>query len=148
MTLGAVTISFYLVALAVCITTLLTATPVYADRRLTIINLCPEAIPIYINGELQGNGAEVPSGESIERTFPDSWNGLVYTNANAPNSPGNSGVGTTRVGFENTGGYYYLIKDPSQFNIGVNVVPDLDAVCSPLSSAPHFAYQTSPFSTA
>lgn len=105
-----------------------------AALQLTITNNCPTAIPIFINGAAQTTAADraadypsVPPGHSIVRTYEDTWSGLVYTNGNAPGSPGNSGVGTTRVGFINQPGYYYIVKDPQEFNTGVQVLPDTPA---------------------
>ncbi|TFK18778.1 ricin B-like lectin [Coprinopsis marcescibilis] len=89
-----------------------------ADREFTISNSCPDPIPVYINGESQG---VIEPGQDINRTVADDWTGLIFTNFRAPG--GISGLGTTRAGFVNQAGYYYLVKDPSNFNVGVAVLP-------------------------
>lgn len=124
----------------------------YSARQITIVNNCPTPIPIFINGAAQAADiaaeADYPSlapGQSISRTFEDSWDGLVYSNANAPGSPGNSGIGTTRVGFINQPGYYYIVKDPTSFNTGVQIVPDTPAgggFCSRLTCNSQYCANT------
>ncbi|KAG5637604.1 hypothetical protein H0H81_003996 [Sphagnurus paluster] len=98
---------------------LLAVSGVFADRKYIIKNSCPSAVKLYINGEAQGS---IPaSGGSFGRTFPDTWSGFIYTDANGGNK---SGAGTTRAGFYGQSGYYYMVVDPAYFNVGVKITPD------------------------
>ncbi|RXW19364.1 hypothetical protein EST38_g6502 [Candolleomyces aberdarensis] len=95
---------------------------VTADKTFNIANGCPNAITIYVNGESRGS---VAPGAAIVNTVADNWTGFIYSNVNAPG--GNTGAGTTKAGFVNQAGYYFIIKDQSNFNTGVSIVPSASA---------------------
>ncbi|KAF8060691.1 G-X-X-X-Q-X-W domain-containing protein [Lyophyllum atratum] len=101
---------------------LLAARPllVRADRQYTIKNSCPAPITLYINGEAQPDFLP-PSGGTAHRTFPDTWSGFIYTDANGGN--GENGAGTTRAGFYGESNYYYIVLDPNYLNVGVRITP-------------------------
>lgn len=65
-----------------------------AVRQYTIVNECPTSIPLYVNGASQGT---IGSGGNITRTYPNSWDGVMYTSANGGNQ--NAIFGTSRAGF-------------------------------------------------
>ncbi|KAF9457289.1 G-X-X-X-Q-X-W domain-containing protein [Collybia nuda] len=90
---------------------------VQAARRYNIVNNCPSTISVFINGNGQG---PVPSGDTITRTFNNNFSGLIYSNANGGSS---SGSGTTRAGFYGPDDYYYIVKDSTNFNTGINITP-------------------------
>ncbi|KAF5342539.1 hypothetical protein D9611_001229 [Ephemerocybe angulata] len=91
---------------------------VAADRTLNIINSCPSSITVYVNGESAGSLA---TGATVTKSVADDWSGFIYSNVNAPE--GNTGAGTTKAGFVNQAGYYFIVKDTSNFNTGVSIVP-------------------------
>ncbi|KAJ2934090.1 hypothetical protein H1R20_g3004, partial [Candolleomyces eurysporus] len=113
-------------------------TLVTADKTFNIANGCPNAITIYVNGESRGS---VAPGASIVNTVADNWTGFIYSNVNAPG--GNTGAGTTKAGFVNQAGYYFIIKDQSNFNTGVSIVPSASAVRD--LSQDTFTLSTHPF---
>ncbi|KAJ2918185.1 hypothetical protein MD484_g2219, partial [Candolleomyces efflorescens] len=98
------------------------STVVTADKTFNIVNGCPSAITVYVNGDSRGS---VAAGATIVNTVADDWTGFVYSNVNAPE--GNTGAGTTKAGFVNQAGYYLIIKDQSNFNTGVSIVPSVSA---------------------
>jgi hypothetical protein len=67
---------------------------VHAARQYLITNKCPKPITLFINGESQGT--LTANGGSTQRTFDNTFSGLIYTDANGGNQ---NGVGTTRAGF-------------------------------------------------
>jgi hypothetical protein len=69
---------------------------VTADKTFNIVNGCPSAITIYVNGDSRGS---VAAGATIVNTVADNWTGFIYSNVNAPD--GNTGAGTTKAGFVN-----------------------------------------------
>jgi len=69
------------------------STTAVAERIFTIRNRCPQSITVYINGQTQGLLA---MNDFKNRTFEDSWSGLIYTDSNGGNA---NGAGTTRAGF-------------------------------------------------
>lgn len=69
-------------------------TLVLGVREYIILNQCPSAITLYINGESQGSLAA--NGGSTTRELIDNWSGFIYTDANGGNQ---NGTGTTRAGF-------------------------------------------------
>ncbi|KAF9523124.1 ricin B lectin domain-containing protein [Crepidotus variabilis] len=90
---------------------------ILCERLVTIVNQCPDAIPLYINGQSQGTLAR---GGTIDQTYPDNWTGLVYTTAN--NGEAN-GAKTTRAGFYGQTNYYYVVKEQAAMNTGISIVP-------------------------
>ncbi|KAF5376989.1 hypothetical protein D9615_007348 [Tricholomella constricta] len=101
---------------------LLAASGTLADRKYVIKNSCPSAIGLYINGV--GQGPLAAAGGSVTKTFNHNFSGFIYTDANGGNQ---NGAGTTRAGFFGDNGYYYIVVDPSYFNVGVKITP-LDRV--------------------
>ncbi|KAF8148280.1 ricin B lectin domain-containing protein [Crassisporium funariophilum] len=92
---------------------------VLAVRQFTILNRCPQPIALYINGQTQGT---LEANTGTNRTFEDTWSGLIYTTANAGNA---NGAGTTRAGFYGETNYYYIVKDPNHLNTGVSILPQV-----------------------
>lgn len=66
-----------------------------ATRIITILNRCPSAIPLYINGQSQGDPLPARTG-ATNRTYEDTWQGLIYTTAGGGES---NGAASTRAGF-------------------------------------------------
>ncbi|RDB27191.1 Extracellular exo-alpha-L-arabinofuranosidase [Hypsizygus marmoreus] len=88
-----------------------------ADRVYKVVNRCPEDIPLYIGGELQGN---LPAkGGSVTKTLSD-LPGFFYTTANGGNV---NGAGTALAGFYGNDDYYYLVVDPAHMNTGISITP-------------------------
>lgn len=79
--------------ISVLVASLLT-TQVLALRHYSIVNSCPSAVTLYINGESQGSLAA--NGGTTTRDFNNTWSGLIYTDANGGNK---NGTRTTRAGF-------------------------------------------------
>ncbi|KAJ3511872.1 hypothetical protein NLJ89_g3855 [Agrocybe chaxingu] len=96
---------------------ILSSTAALAERLVTIVNRCPQTISVFINGQTQGL---LTPNEATNRTYEDTWAGLIYSTTN---EGGANGAGTTRAGFYGQTNYYYLIRDPSNFNTGVSIVP-------------------------
>ncbi|RDB27190.1 Endo-1,4-beta-xylanase A [Hypsizygus marmoreus] len=90
--------------------------PAHAVHQYIVTNRCPQQIPLYIAGELQGNLAA--NGGSVTKTYPGPA-GFFYTSANGGNA---NATGTTRAGFFDDG-VYYLVIDPSHFNTGLSITP-------------------------
>ncbi|KAF8147701.1 G-X-X-X-Q-X-W domain-containing protein [Crassisporium funariophilum] len=90
-----------------------------AARRYNIVNNCPLAINLYINGENQGSLASYGAGQTT-RDFPDGWSGFIYSDFNQGNA---DGAGTVRAGFYGTSNYYYVVTDPNWLNVGVGISP-------------------------
>ncbi|TEB31534.1 hypothetical protein FA13DRAFT_331828 [Coprinellus micaceus] len=74
--------------------------------------------PFSFSGESQGS---IASGATVTKSVPDDWSGFIYSNVNAPE--GNTGAGTTKAGFVAEAAYYFIVKDSSNFNTGISVVP-------------------------
>ncbi|KAF9456845.1 ricin B lectin domain-containing protein [Collybia nuda] len=87
-----------------------------ATRKYSIVNSCPSAVTLYINGESQGLLAA--NGGTTTRDFPNTWSGFIYTDANGGNQ---NGAGTTRAGFSSN--YYYMVADTQGFNTGISITP-------------------------
>ncbi|GLB36890.1 hypothetical protein LshimejAT787_0311770 [Lyophyllum shimeji] len=98
------------------------STGVLADRQYVVKNSCPTTVALFINGEPQGPLAA--AGVTIQKTFPNTWSGFIYTDANGGNQ---NGSGMTRAGFHGDSNYYYIVVDPAYFNVGVRITP-LDRV--------------------
>jgi hypothetical protein len=70
---------------------------VQANRYYNIRNKCPSDITLYINGTSQGT---LPaSGGFVQKSFPNDFDGFIYTDANGGDA---NGSGTTRAGFYGT----------------------------------------------
>ncbi|PPQ71556.1 hypothetical protein CVT24_006437 [Panaeolus cyanescens] len=89
-----------------------------AGRLFTIVNRCPEAVSALVNGVSQGL---IQQDGVMNISFVDNWSGMIYTTANGGSS---TGAGTTRAGFFADAHYYYIIKDASNFNTGVSIIPN------------------------
>jgi hypothetical protein len=114
----------------------LLATQALAVRKYSIVNSCPAAINLYINGESQGSLAA--NGGTTVKEYPNTWSGFIYTDANGGNQ---NGAGTTRAGFYGEvhiaswvtfpsltpirvqSNYYYIVVDPQGFNTAVSISP-------------------------
>lgn len=72
----------------------LSATKALAATHYNIINACPSAITLYINGASQGLLSA--NGGITTRDFEDNFSGVIYTDANGGHSDGTS---TTLAGF-------------------------------------------------
>ena len=72
---------------------LLSVVGVGAERIYTIKNKCPATIKVYSGGHPRGT---IPTGRSITKSFPDNWDGFIYTNANGGTVKGSK---TTKAGF-------------------------------------------------
>ncbi len=72
---------------------LLSVVGVDAERIYTIKNKCPATIKVYSGGHPRGT---VAAGRSITKSFPDNWDGFIYTNANGGTVKGSK---TTKAGF-------------------------------------------------
>ena len=64
-----------------------------AGRTFNVLNLCPQSISVYINGE---KNASLSSSQAINLTLEDTWSGLIYTTANGGSG---SGKGSVKAGF-------------------------------------------------
>ncbi|KAF8890494.1 ricin B lectin domain-containing protein [Infundibulicybe gibba] len=92
-------------------------------RTYTFVNLCPQNATLFISGVQQGSLAA--NGGSSTQVLPQTFSGLVYTDANGGN--GASGAGTTRAGFFGNNGDYYFVVDANHFNTGVRITPNTTA---------------------
>ncbi|KAG9222069.1 hypothetical protein CCMSSC00406_0008054 [Pleurotus cornucopiae] len=106
--------------------------PALADRTFVINNACPSDVPLFINAQSQGI---IPHGRNVTKTLPSDFSGLIYSTAN-----GGSGTGrlVTSAGFHLDNGYYYIVKDETHFNMGVEVSPHAatsNGFCPQLSCA-------------
>ncbi|KJA17545.1 carbohydrate-binding module family 13 protein [Hypholoma sublateritium FD-334 SS-4] len=90
---------------------------VNAERIYTIKNKCPVTIKVYSGGHPRGT---IAAGRSITKSFPDNWDGFIYTNANGGTVKGSK---TTKAGFYGETDYYYVVKDPKLFNVGISITP-------------------------
>ncbi|PPR04288.1 hypothetical protein CVT26_004075 [Gymnopilus dilepis] len=89
-----------------------------AGRTFNVLNLCPQSISVYINGE---NNASLSSSQAINLTLEDTWSGLIYTTANGGSE---SGKGSVKAGFIGAANYYYIVKDENM-NTGLSINPNV-----------------------
>ncbi|KAF8997605.1 ricin B lectin domain-containing protein [Cyathus striatus] len=101
----------------ISLVSLLAVTPALA-RQYNIRNWCPSAINVYLGGKLQKNLA-VNGRLSLNLTDDE---GFFYTDANRVGTSSNG----TRAAFklEKPYGYYYMVTDPNNFNVGMSIEPD------------------------
>ena len=103
--------------------------------RYIITNKCPRAVDVYVADQKVGR---LPNGRSITTQPVGQFNGWIYTDANGGFADGHE---TTKVGFRadvriskiliecqlvltrHQTGYYFITKDPDNFNVGVSVAP-------------------------
>ncbi|KAJ8514806.1 hypothetical protein ONZ45_g7709 [Pleurotus djamor] len=85
------------------------------DRALYINNLCPTDITLYISAVPQRS---IPRLSSVSMIVPNNYSGSFYSSTNG-------GMGTGRLAteavFRLENGYYYILKDPTHFNMGVSI---------------------------
>ncbi|KAF5328757.1 hypothetical protein D9619_011623 [Psilocybe cf. subviscida] len=105
---------------------------VAAERIYTIRNHCPATVKLFINGKSRGL---IKREATVTKAFPDNWHGYIYSDANGGRAKGGR---TTKAGFFGETSYYYLLKDPKGFNMGISVQPSVNATngfCPSLSCA-------------
>lgn len=91
---------------------LLSVVGVNAERIYTIKNKCPVTIKVYSGGHPRGT---IAAGRSITKSFPDNWDGFIYTNANGGTVKGSK---TTKAGFygEVRSGYTTAVGIPDSLS--------------------------------
>jgi hypothetical protein len=76
---------------------------VQAMRQYNVLNKCPSAITLYINGTSQRSLSA--NGGFIQNIFDNNFEGFIYTDANGGNQ---NGTRTTRAGFYGNVGIFHL----------------------------------------
>ncbi|KAL4265377.1 Carbohydrate-binding module family 13 protein [Pleurotus pulmonarius] len=88
-----------------------------ADRTFIINNACPSDVSLFMDGVRQ---SILAPGAVVTKTFPSNFSGAIYSTSN-----GGSGTGrfATTAWFQFESGYYYIVKDELNFNMGVAIAP-------------------------
>ncbi|KAF9443177.1 carbohydrate-binding module family 13 protein [Macrolepiota fuliginosa MF-IS2] len=87
-------------------------------RHFEIVNSCPSAIELRINGTLE---TTLAPGGNTTRDYGSWFGGYMYSNANGGNLVTGRHIG--RAGFHGEQDYYWIVVDHDYLNTGISIAP-------------------------